>query len=445
MEDRHAISEPRLLSSTQPSWLVDITRDGVNEPVDTIEINETTLPPRKKKGKVVWRLPSDAERLPSFPADERRRIMELFKERKKQRKKKAMKESSSNNQSMDNLSQPSSSSKGNNAQIDKEGPNDGVNNDYDTNIQTDKEETTKDQNKKNEASEKVAPPIAIKSHIETASGRFQRKRKERKARAQSLESESQLSPKLEHYEESQERTQQTKIANVLEETISKLSKLEMAENAGEASRICTQIQNILDTLNSNLDGPSVDLHKQSSPQQTKIQPQHNVLPDAKFLIIPDYDRPPSAESSLAIVAAKTFVDFYYPHISHGLANELTLYYTSNAQKSVSVGGAHSVVGTREDIKLQLSSLAGSNFIVRGVVSQDTFEKGGAHILVTGNMQTTAGIMTPFAHSIDLVLMNGEFDFQIHNDALSLMTSSEEWNPRPTPPPPGVSRPPGLNF
>lgn len=66
MEDRHAISEPRLLSSTQPSWLVDITRDGVNEPVDTIEINETTLPPRKKKGKVVWRLPSDAERLVSF-------------------------------------------------------------------------------------------------------------------------------------------------------------------------------------------------------------------------------------------------------------------------------------------------------------------------------------------------------------------------------------------
>ena len=112
---------------------------------------------------------------------------------------------------------------------------------------------------------------------------------------------------------------------------------------------------------------------------------------------------------------------------------------------MSVGGAHSVVGTREDIKLQLSSLAGSNFLVRGVVSQDTFEKAGAHILVTGNMQTTAGIMTPFAHSVDLVLMNGEFDFQIHNDALSLLTPSEELNQRPNQTLPGLSRPPGLNF
>jgi hypothetical protein len=65
MEERHAVSEPRLLSSTQPSWVVDITREGVDEPVDTIEINETTLPPRKKKGKIVWRLPSDAEKMVS--------------------------------------------------------------------------------------------------------------------------------------------------------------------------------------------------------------------------------------------------------------------------------------------------------------------------------------------------------------------------------------------
>lgn len=66
MEERHTISEPRLLSSTHLSWLVDITREGVHEPVDTIEINENTLPPRKKKGKIVWRLPSDAEKLVSF-------------------------------------------------------------------------------------------------------------------------------------------------------------------------------------------------------------------------------------------------------------------------------------------------------------------------------------------------------------------------------------------
>ncbi len=133
MEDRHTLSEPRRNPSAvdgatnSPGWLVDIYRKGVDDPIDTIEISEETLPPRKKKGKVVWRLPSDYSRLvssadsaigglavfqiytsyncilffisdihsiaacsplsfcrcwchqPSFPVDERRRIMELFK------------------------------------------------------------------------------------------------------------------------------------------------------------------------------------------------------------------------------------------------------------------------------------------------------------------------------------------------------------------------------
>ena len=69
MEDRHALSEPRLQSSTDKDclvWLVDIYRNGVVSPIDTIEISEVTLPPRKKKGKVVWRLPSDQSRLVSL-------------------------------------------------------------------------------------------------------------------------------------------------------------------------------------------------------------------------------------------------------------------------------------------------------------------------------------------------------------------------------------------
>ena len=71
MEDRHALSEPRLQSSTDKDclvWLVDIYRNGVVSPIDTIEISGITLPPRKKKGKVVWRLPSDQSRLVSYYA-----------------------------------------------------------------------------------------------------------------------------------------------------------------------------------------------------------------------------------------------------------------------------------------------------------------------------------------------------------------------------------------
>ena len=66
MEDRHTLSEPRVKSTNSLVWLVDIHRKGVKDPIDTIEISEETLPPRKKKGKVVWRLPSDHSRLVSL-------------------------------------------------------------------------------------------------------------------------------------------------------------------------------------------------------------------------------------------------------------------------------------------------------------------------------------------------------------------------------------------
>ena len=71
MEDRHVLSAPRL-QQQQPSsnllvWLVDIYRKGVSDPIDTIEISNETLPPRvNKKGKVVWRLPTDDSRLVSI-------------------------------------------------------------------------------------------------------------------------------------------------------------------------------------------------------------------------------------------------------------------------------------------------------------------------------------------------------------------------------------------
>jgi hypothetical protein len=74
--------------------------------------------------------------------------------------------------------------------------------------------------------------------------------------------------------------------------------------------------------------------------------------------------------------------------------------------------------------LQLQSLSQSIFVVRGVVSQDTQDGRGAHILVTGVVHT-GEVVSQFAHSVGLVAAphHGEFSFQIHNDALSLLTSS----------------------
>ena len=71
MEDRHAVSEPRLVESIGrdgnflPSWEVDILRDDTVI-VDTFVLNNEVLPPRtNKRGKVVWRLPDKTDKLVS--------------------------------------------------------------------------------------------------------------------------------------------------------------------------------------------------------------------------------------------------------------------------------------------------------------------------------------------------------------------------------------------
>jgi hypothetical protein len=66
MEDRHSVSEPRIVEgSPTPSWEVDILRDDTVI-VDTVVLNGDVLPPRtNKKGKVVWRLPDSADKMVS--------------------------------------------------------------------------------------------------------------------------------------------------------------------------------------------------------------------------------------------------------------------------------------------------------------------------------------------------------------------------------------------
>jgi hypothetical protein len=226
------------------------------------------------------------------------------------------------------------------------------------------------------------------------------------------------------------------------------------------------------------DGPSL------SPKISSIElPQS----DSLFIIVPNYERPERIhghpESSLAVPAAQHFIAKYYSHFDcttpDSPLGDLFRYYTLKAQKSVSIGGAHSVVTGRVDIAAQISSLAGTAFVVRGVVAQDTADGKGVHILVTGTAITNlhgspGGVVANFAHSLSLVsvddgIMGGihgdakgkristcpalfealkfGFPFQIHNDALALLSGDAgpvvTPNPIPQPiqqhqqPPPGL--------
>lgn len=216
--------------------------------------------------------------------------------------------------------------------------------------------------------------------------------------------------------------------------------------------------------------------KQQSPDETsrpaaEAPSSAAPSPDALFIVIPRNELPnplPGEEDlSLAVPAARHFVNTYYQYFSGVQINDLARYYTPKGQKSVSIGGAHSVVTGRNDITTQILSLAGTTFTVRGVVSQDTVDGKGAHILVTGNAVTgSGGVAANFAHSVSLTRVKHEllvesispalvaaFDagipFQIHNDALALlsgeaasMNQPQFTSPAPAPahhPPP----PPGL--
>ena len=216
------------------------------------------------------------------------------------------------------------------------------------------------------------------------------------------------------------------------------------------------------------DAPEQNTQQHHAPTIVESPPPAlSLIPalDARFIVVPKVERPDplpgEALSSLAVPAARHFIASYYsylenvsPSISIG---DLARYYTTKAQKSVSIGGAHSVVQGRKDITTQIASLAGSSFLVRGVVAQDAYDGRGVHILITGTAKTVcnaiAGGVLAFAHSVSLCPIHAEsingsgqvspelihalesgFPFQIHNDALSFLSGDS------IPPPPQQSPP-----
>lgn len=77
-----------------PTWTVDVIRDSGSVLVGTLTINNETLPPRKNKKKIAWKLPEDSNVTPKFGEHERKRLWELFKEQKKERRRQSKKLSS---------------------------------------------------------------------------------------------------------------------------------------------------------------------------------------------------------------------------------------------------------------------------------------------------------------------------------------------------------------
>lgn len=403
MEDRHSISEPRPVfcrgNSLPPVWEIDVARDGTV--VDTFKLDNEVLPPRRnKKGKIVWRLPDSVEKLPSFGTEDRRRILEIFKERKKKRKQEKRK------------SQPSVKAAGNGVRRD---------------------------------SNKAESRTSIASQSREDSG--------------------------------------SSVNEVTNGSLKPSGKVEVRLSASQREN--QTLLPDLSTINLNGCQNSQSSHAPHPQQHTSAtQPITFDLPtsDALFITIPRLERPPALpghpDPSLAVPAARHFISKYYAYFD-GMQlgahlGDLVRYYTVKAQKSISIGGAHSVVAGKDDIATQIQSLAGSSFVVRGVVAQDSAGGKGVHMLVTG-VATLNGNSMHFAHSISLVPIDDAilrypghrenaantisptlteafglgYPYQIHNDALAFLSGdvgtcqqSVAQQPQTTQP---VHQPPGLLF
>ena len=88
MEDRHYLSDPRPIKGLDLlTWDVDVMREGVDQPIMTLRLDSSNLPPRTRKKKVVWQLPDSWDQVPKFGKEDKLRILELFKQHKKTTKK----------------------------------------------------------------------------------------------------------------------------------------------------------------------------------------------------------------------------------------------------------------------------------------------------------------------------------------------------------------------
>jgi len=125
-------------------------------------------------------------------------------------------------------------------------------------------------------------------------------------------------------------------------------------------------------------------------------------------------------------------------LHNGLISELASYYALDAQKSLTVGGAHAVCTTVLDRFLQLQSLSGTiKPHIKGIQQQPTLA-GGILVVITGiSVRPPGGLLLPFCHTLVLCPVrpqNGgaihsnnhhsSMGYQIQNDNLVFLTAED---------------------
>lgn len=348
MEDRHYLSEPRPIEGLElPTWEVDIFREGVDTPIMTITLDSNSLPPRKRKKKVVWKLPDSFDQVPKFGTEDRKRIFDIHKQQKKELKKQRK---SKENNSWD--------------PPDADPPRDIL------------QKLNSTASSSNDKSIPKLPPIGSPPPgFEVARLSLS------DDVAVDVEKKEKLKPPL---------TKLPKGTNGYARPTTPNEKKEVdPPRAPPESSI-------------QLPHKDVQQHQPAPPGLTPEPP--GIIPQQPppIMNLRQFIVPPT--STLAQEVTET----YYHLLTQGLIHELVAHYAPTAQKSLTVGGAHAVCQKPEDRLLQLQSLVGMVVQIKGVLQQPTVGHGTL-VLVTGTCVHPHAF--PFCHSFVMVPIGGGFQIQ----------------------------------
>jgi hypothetical protein len=467
-EDRHFLSDPRPIPSLElATWDVDILRQGVDTPIMTIRVDNSVLPPRKSKKKTVWKLPDSIETIPKFGTQDKRRIFDLFREKKKELKKLKNKQRAYRRAStIEAMSGGDGSISGSN---DHSNNDVGDNSDDESSTYTAKKDTCPPRNglkgpskasiddnsephnahqkseitvKNSSISSSGAPPPPGFGNLSISEPVYDE-------RGNDLENKAPTTTSLPSHQPPPPPPPPGLLRHAKQQSL----------NSTAAINGHNHQQNSHPTPSSTPPPPGLQQNghhhqhsRQSSPTPPQYHRQYSPPPLPQPTVGPCFILPPNAPPGSTL--GKYVTESYYLLLRNSLIRELDAYYynpskddsnsnndneiavvTTNAvYKAVMVGGAHAVCATQQDRLMQLQTFAGIEMRIKGVQQQPT-TGDGVLILITGvsiRAATTAGTATemngqqqqqsilPFCHTLILtpVLMTVAASTIPNNDTVT---------------------------
>ena len=400
MEERHYLSDPRPIPDLDlPTWEVDIMREGVSTPIMTMTVDSTVLPPRKRKKKIVWKLPDNLDVLPKFGTEDKKRLLELFKQRKKELKRQR-KSQTINQPNGDETPAPNSDGENQNQ----------LNNKSSSSMSNGKKESlTKDHTNGHNNSRIASAPPPPGFGMSKLSVDDKAENSELPPKSQSPQTDT---TKNRGKTSNQMQTNPTSSPNP--EPLPSPPGLPQSPQMVTSSS--SQQGRLYQPQETSTSKPVGNNNIQSSPPPPPGMPFPQQQPPGLSTNNNDNNRQFFVPENSTL--AQVVTESYYLLLGRGMVQELCQYYTPTAQKSLTVGGAHALCTHVEQRQQQLQSLIGLVVNIKGVLQQPTVH-GATLVLITGTCVQPHTL--PFCHSLVLVpVVSG--GFQIQNDALCLLTS-----------------------